>query len=79
MSERYHVALNAKANHGVIVQVKALVDDYQLKPNEVVIPGNLVDYVYVTEDEKNHRQVIQSHYLRALSGEERIDGIPEPA
>ncbi|HFV7263997.1 TPA: acyl CoA:acetate/3-ketoacid CoA transferase, partial [Staphylococcus aureus] len=63
----------------VIVQVKALVDDYQLKPNEVVIPGNLVDYVYVTEDEKNHRQVIQSHYLPALSGEERIDGIPEPA
>ena len=63
----------------VIVQVKALVDDYQPKPNEVVIPGNLVDYVYVTEDEKNHRQVIQSHYLPALSGEERIDGIPEPA
>ncbi len=28
---------------------------------------------------KNHRQVIQSHYLPALSGEERIDGIPEPA
>ena len=80
LSECYHVALNTKANHGkVIVQVKALVDDYQLKPNEVVIPGNLVDYVYVTEDEKNHRQVIQSHYLPALSGEERIDGIPEPA
>ena len=80
MSECYHVALNTKSNHGkVIVQVKTLVDDYQLKPNEVVIPGNLVDYVYVTEDEKNHRQVIQSHYLPALSGEERIDGIPEPA
>ena len=31
LSECYHVALNAKANHGkVIVQVKALVDDYQL-------------------------------------------------
>ncbi|MDN8799001.1 acyl CoA:acetate/3-ketoacid CoA transferase, partial [Staphylococcus aureus] len=43
------------------------------------IPGNLVDYVYVTEDEKYHRQVIQCHYLPALSGEERIDGIPEPA
>ncbi|HHX2411092.1 TPA: acyl CoA:acetate/3-ketoacid CoA transferase [Staphylococcus aureus] len=80
LSECYHVALNAKANHGkVIVQVKALFDGYQLKPNEFVIPGNLVDYVYVTEDEKNHRQVIQSHYLPALSGEERIDGIPEPA
>ncbi len=50
LSECYHVALNAKANHGkVCVQLKALVDDYQLKPNEVVIPGNLVDYVYVTE------------------------------
>ncbi len=36
----------------LLYKLKLLVDDYQLKPNEVVIPGNLVDYVYVTEDRK---------------------------
>ncbi|KIT90247.1 CoA-transferase, partial [Staphylococcus aureus] len=51
LSERYHVSLNAKSNHGeVIVQVIDLVDDYQLNPIEVVISGNLVDYEYATED-----------------------------
>ncbi|WP_251352921.1 malonate decarboxylase subunit alpha, partial [Staphylococcus aureus] len=62
LSECYHVALNTKANHGtVIVQVKAIVDDYQLKPHDVIIPGSIVDYVYVTQEDHNHRQVIQSH------------------
>nr|WP_244058972.1 CoA-transferase [Staphylococcus argenteus] len=78
LSECYHVALNTKANHGtVIVQVKAIVDDFQLKPHDVIIPGSIVDYVYVTQEDHNHRQVIQSHYLPALSGQERIDCIPE--
>ena len=29
LSECYHVALNTKANHGKVIVVKALVDDYQ--------------------------------------------------
>ncbi len=45
LSECYH-GINPKANHGkVIVQVKALVDDYQLKPNEGLSQEILFDYV----------------------------------
>ncbi|RIL80181.1 hypothetical protein BUY80_19025, partial [Staphylococcus equorum] len=50
LGESYSVALNAKAHGGkVIVQVKAIVDICQQHPNDVYIPGSLVDYVYVAE------------------------------
>ena len=52
LSECYHVALNAKANHGkVIVQVKDLVDEYQLNPNEVVIP-EILSIMYTSQKMK---------------------------
>lgn len=78
ISESYDVALNTKANNGtVIVQVKAIVDEHQQNAKDVAIPGSLVDYVYITTQDQYHRQVIQTHYLPALSGQERVDRIPE--
>ncbi|MDU0286894.1 fatty acid degradation protein FadX [Staphylococcus pseudintermedius] len=79
LGESYSLALNAKSNGGtVIVQVKAIVDKGQQNPNHVYIPGSLVDYVYVVEDTSQHRQVIQTMYQPTLSGQARIDIIPEP-
>ena len=52
LSECYHVALNTKANHGkVIVQVKALVDDYQLKPNEL-LSQEILSIMYTSQKMK---------------------------
>lgn len=79
LGESYSVALNAKAHGGkVIVQVKAIVDICQQNPNDVYIPGRLVDYVYVAEEAKHHRQLIQTYYQPELSGEKRITDFPEP-
>ena len=79
LGESYSVALNAKAHGGqVIVQVKEIVDICQQSPNDVFIPGALVDYVYVSKESKQHRQLIQTYYQPELSGEQRITDYPEP-
>ncbi|MBT2810151.1 CoA-transferase [Staphylococcus coagulans] len=79
LGESYSVALNAKAHHGtVVVQVKAIVDSNQQNPNHVFIPGSLVDYIYVVEDIAYHRQLIQTQYSPALSGQMRVESLPEP-
>lgn len=80
LGESYGVALNAKAHGGkVIVQVKAIVDICQQNPNDVFIPGTLVDYVYISENSRNHQQLIQTYYQPELSGERRVHTYPEPA
>ncbi|RZI02429.1 acyl CoA:acetate/3-ketoacid CoA transferase [Staphylococcus condimenti] len=78
LSEGYSVALNAKSTHGtVIVQVKEIIDTPDINPDDVFIPGSLVDYVYVVGDSKHHRQLIQTDYDPVFSGEgttkKRID------
>ncbi|ANZ34446.1 CoA-transferase [Staphylococcus carnosus] len=78
LSEGYSIALNAKSTHGtVVVQVKEIIDTPDLNPDDVFIPGSLVDYIYVAGDSKHHRQLIQTHYDPVFSGEattnERID------
>lgn len=73
LNESYGLALNAHANHGtVIVQVKAIVDETQVNPSDVFIPGALVDYVYINQNKAHHRQVIQSDYEPSLSGEQKL-------
>ncbi|MEL0537256.1 CoA-transferase [Staphylococcus debuckii] len=72
LGEGYSIALNAKSTRGtVVVQVKAIIDSQHLNPDDVFIPGALVDYIYVAGDSKHHRQLIQTHYHPIFSGEER--------
>ena len=79
LGESYGVALNAKAHGGtVIVQVKEIVDIHQQNPNDVFIPGALIDYVYVSENSHYHHQLIQTYYQPELSGERRVTTYPEP-
>ncbi|UEX90247.1 malonate decarboxylase subunit alpha [Staphylococcus ratti] len=79
LGESYSVALNAKAHGGkVIVQVKEIVDAGQQNPNDVFIPGALVDFVYVSTDKHFHHQLIQTYYQPELSGERHIATFPEP-
>nr|WP_263314639.1 malonate decarboxylase subunit alpha [Mammaliicoccus sp. Marseille-Q6498] len=79
LGEGYGVAAAAHHNGGkVIVQVKEIVQPGSFKPSDVFIPSELVDYVVVNDNPKYHRQIVQSYYDPALSGEYRIVSMPEP-
>ena len=71
--EILELALAAKANHGVvIVQVERVAARNTLPPKEVVIPGELVDAVVVTErPEEYHRATAGTVYSSYMSGEVR--------
>ena len=64
------VALAVKACGGkVIAQVKNFVSGASIDRNKVIIPGNLVDAVVVSEDPiANHRQTPGSYYNPVLAG-----------
>lgn len=64
------VAMAVKAMGGkVIVQVKNYVSGASIDRSSVVIPGNLVDAVVVSENPlENHRQTPGSYYNPVLSG-----------
>ncbi|WP_314350738.1 CoA-transferase [Mammaliicoccus vitulinus] len=80
LGEGYGVALAAHQNGGkVIVQVKEVVQHGSFKPTEVFIPGELVDYVFINDDPKYHRQTFQHYYNLAISGEYKVLDMPEPA
>lgn len=57
----------------VIAQVEEVVKAHTLPAREVVVPGMLVDYIVVNEDEKYHMQTAGTHYSPALSNEIRIE------
>jgi propionate CoA-transferase len=71
--EMLEAAMAAKAAGGkVIVQVEGVVRNGTLKAKDVVVPGELVDAVVVTEDpEQCHRQSADPGYNPYLSGEAR--------
>ena len=73
LGEGFSAASAARQNNGkVIVQVKEVIESGRYNPNEVFIPGELVDYVVVNKNPKYHKQVIQTYYDPALSGHHRI-------
>lgn len=79
LGEGYSLALAAHNNNGkVIVQVKAIVQNGNFNPNDVFIPGKLVDYIVVNTNPKLHRQVMQTQYDPALSGHYQITAMREP-
>jgi len=60
-------ALAARNNGGIVIaQVKRVTKDGSLRPHDVRVPGNLVDYVVVDPDQK---QTTQVGYDPAISGE----------
>jgi propionate CoA-transferase len=71
--EMLAVALAAKASGGkVIAQVERAVEKYSLKAKDVVVPGQLVDAVVVTEQpEIYHKQSGSPLYNPYISGEAR--------
>lgn len=79
LGEGYSVALKAHNNGGkVIVQVKAVIQNGKFNPQDVFIPGKLVDYIVINDNPRYHRQVMQSYYDPALAGEYRVSEIREP-
>lgn len=71
--ENLSIALAAKASGGiVIVQVERIVENGNIKPMDVVIPGIDVDYVVVAADKAKHEQSYGNMYNPAYSGEVRI-------
>lgn len=69
--EILEVALAAKAQNGVVIaQVKRLAKRGTLNSNAVVIPGEIVDAVVVSEEpEKYHKQTLMTYHNPYISGE----------
>jgi acyl CoA:acetate/3-ketoacid CoA transferase len=64
--DSYSIALAAKASGGIVIaQVREIVGTGQIRPREVSIPGNLVDYVFVAPDQA---QTYHGQYDLALAG-----------
>ncbi len=64
--DSYSIALAAKASGGIVVaQVRETVRTGRLRPREVSIPGNLVDFVFVDPDQQ---QTHHGPYDLALAG-----------
>ena len=60
-------ALAARNNGGIVIaQVKRITKDGSLRPHDVRVPGNLVDYIIVDPEQK---QTTQTVYDPAISGE----------
>lgn len=57
----------------VIVQVEKLVENGDIKPKDVVLPGILVDYVVVTKDKTNHMQTGGTYYNEDFLINKHID------
>lgn len=71
------VAMAVKAMGGkVIAQVKNYVSSASMDRSKVVIPGNMVDAVVVSENpEENHRQTPGSYYNPVFSGYYKLDNV----
>jgi propionate CoA-transferase len=64
--DSYSIALAAKNCGGIVIaQVREIVEQGQIRPREVSIPGNLVDFVFV---DPNQPQTYHGAYNLALAG-----------
>ena len=64
--DSYPIALAAKNSGGIVIaQVRETVEVGRLRPREVSVPGNLVDYVFVDPDQP---QTYHGPYDLALAG-----------
>ncbi|MDQ2064836.1 CoA-transferase [Xinfangfangia sp. CPCC 101601] len=64
--DSYSVAMAARNSGGIVIaQVRELVADGDIRPREVTIPGNLIDYILVVPDQA---QTYRGAYNLALAG-----------
>jgi acyl CoA:acetate/3-ketoacid CoA transferase len=64
--DAYSVALAARNSGGIVIaQVRELVPNGDIRPREVTIPGNLIDYVLVDAEQQ---QTYHGDYHPALAG-----------
>jgi propionate CoA-transferase len=64
--DSYYIALAAKNTGGIVIaQVRELVEQGRIRPREVSIPGNLVDFVFLAADQP---QTYHGSYDLALAG-----------
>jgi propionate CoA-transferase len=64
--DSYSIALAAKNSGGIVIaQVRETVETGRLRPREISVPGNLVDYVFVDADQA---QTYHGPYDLALAG-----------
>lgn len=76
LGEGYSAAAATRNNGGkVVVQVKEIVQSGNFRSTDVFIPGELVDYVVVNKNPEYHKQVMQTYYDPALSGDYRVNDI----
>lgn len=75
---QYSAAAAARACGGIVIcQVENIVEFGSIKPRDVIVPGILVDYVFVSKPEY-HWQTSKTYYNPVFSGEIRIplDAVP---
>ena len=66
------IAQAARNSGGIVIaQAKALVQTGSLDPNLVKVPGNVVDYIVISEPE-NHMQTENTQYNPAFSGQVKV-------
>lgn len=77
--DSYAIALAAKACGGIVIaQVRETVECGTIRPREVSVPGNLVDYVLPCPDQSQTYHGPYSLALAGLSdGSERFETMPE--
>lgn len=77
--DSYAIALAAKASGGIVIaQVREQVGAGSIRPREVTVPGNLVDYVLPCPGQKQTYFGPYNPALAGLSdGKERFDTMPE--
>lgn len=70
--EQLELATAAQNSGGIVVaQVKNIVENGSLKAKDVLVPGGLIDYLVVSEEE-DHYQTMGTNYNSELSNEIRI-------
>lgn len=61
--EQLELALATKRKGGIVVaQIKAVVENNTLDPKAVLVPGGLIDYLEVCEEEEHHFQTMGTYY-----------------
>ncbi len=84
--ESLSVAMAAKNNGGIVIaQVSKQVKNGEIDPRNILVPGAMVDYITIVDDEKNHMQTGGTQFnekfitVGTSEGKEEIQKLPTAA